>query len=267
MIYSSVRRLAVCVAIAIISTVANRASIAANEATIKPSPVRTLEAISRLLGGRLVVGGATFYRVSRVLLIDQSEGVATLHAEADPLFFGEYSGNPDGTDDNGRLYYNVGISPTSTCGIPGVSTSLDTSNFLVFHEGLFVTFGAAFKEILSGTSVESWDRPINRVSPEILQRLDNCAKQVAKRADAMPFQKISIYAADRLITEVARTTSTSWTYEEDLGEDVTGKMTHLVIEPKDGRALTDFAVQARAVTVMHCDFLTKLLKSAASHAP
>lgn len=213
------------------------------------SATSELKAVAKSLNGKLIIAGATFYRVSHVQSIDESEAGTTLHAEGDPLFEAEYSGNPDGNDD-GRLYYDVRLSSKATCGVPGASTSVHTSNFLIFHHGQFVTLGEAFKD----AQIQSSDRPINRVTPAILKRLTKCAKQMAEIADAMPFRKIGIYAGSQLITEVARTFTSSSTYEEGPGEELIAKMSHVLISPRNARALDDFDVQVRAVSVMHCDY-------------
>lgn len=222
-----------------------RSSVAAGAT----SAATELKAVAKSLNGRLIIAGATFYRVSHVQSIDATEGSATLHAEGDPLFEAEYSGNPDGND-GGRLYYDVRLSSKAKCGAPGASTSVHTSNFLIFHQGQFVTLGEAFKE----APIRSSDRPINRVTPAMLERLEQCAKQLAEIADAMPFRKIGIYAGSQLLTEVARTFTSSSTYEDGPGEELIAKMSHVSISPKNAKALDDFDVQVRAVSVMHCDY-------------
>lgn len=213
------------------------------------SATSELKAVAKSLNGKFIIAGTTFYRVSHVQSIDESEGSTTLHAEGDPLFEAEYSGNPDGND-GGRLYYDVRLSSKATCGVPGASTSVQTSNFLIFHHGEFVTLGEAFKD----APIRSSDRPINRVTPAMLGRLEVCAKQMAEIADAMPFRKIGIYARSQLITEVARTFTSSSTYEEGPGEELIAKMSHVSISPRNSMTIDDFDVQVSAVSVMHCDY-------------
>ena len=208
-----------------------------------------LKAVANSINGRLIIAGTTFYRVSRVQSIDDSEGTATLHAEGDPLMEAKYSTSPDGNQ-GGRLYYDVGFADKATCGVPGASTSVSTSDFLIFHEGQFVTLAEAFKDV----PIRSTDRPVNRVTSAMLARLETCAKQMAALADAMPFRSIGVYAGDQLITEVARTFTSASTHEESPGDELISKMSHVTVSTKDGKALEDFDVRVRAVSVMHCDY-------------
>ena len=197
-----------------------------------------------------MVGGATFYRVSRVLSIDVQDGTATLHAEVDPLFEAQYASSPEGRTSDGRLYYNVRIAPQAACGLPGVSNQLDTSDLLVFHQGAFVTLREAFPDALLPAS----DRPLNFVTPPTLTRLRQCAEQIAQVADAMPFSRIAVHAGAQRIAEVGRTATTALHYEEEPGETQIGAMTHLVITPKKPALPEDFTVSVRAVSVMQCDY-------------
>ncbi len=208
-----------------------------------------LKAVASSINGRLIIAGTTFYRVSNVQSIDDSEGSATLHAEGDPLLEAQYSSSPDGNQ-GGRLYYDVGFAAGATCGVPGSGTRVDTSNFLIFHEGQFVTLAEAFKDV----PLRSTDRPVNRVTPALLARLEACSKQMASIADAMPFRSIGIYAGDQRITEVARTFTRSAVHEESPGDELIAKMTHVTVSAKDGKPIEAFDVRVRAVSVMHCDY-------------
>lgn len=226
------------------------AGLLAGSACAAPASAAGLEAVAAALEGRLVVGGATFYRVARVLSIDEQDGLATLHAEADPLYEGQYAGNPEGQTSDGRLYYNARIDPEAACGLPGASTRLDTSNLLVFHQGAFVTLREAFP----GMRLRAWERPINFVAPQTLAKLRQCAGQRAQAADAMPFRSIAVHAGAQRIAEVGRTSAAAFHYEEEPGEELIGAMTHLAITPKKHAAPGDFTVSMRAVSVMHCDY-------------
>lgn len=232
-------------AVSLSAAISCSASLAAGTA----SGAAKLKAVAASIDGRLIIAGTTFYRVSRVHSIDDSEGTATLHAEGDPLLEGKYSNSPDGNQD-GRLYYDVSVAEKATCGVPGASTSVNTSNFLIFHKGQFVTLADAFKDV----PIRSSDRPINRVPSAVLARVETCAKQMASLADAMPFRSIGIYAGEQLITEVARTFTSASTHEESPGDDLISKMSHVTVSTKDGKALEDFEVRVRAVSVMHCDY-------------
>lgn len=207
--------------------------------------------ISKYLEGQLIIGGATFYRVSRVLNLTEQEGMVTLHAEVDPLMPAQYSGNPDGMEGK-RPYYDVGLESQATCGISGLATTLQTSDFLVFDKKT-KTF-IPLKELFPEMPWRSWDRPFNRVTENILHKIQQCSKKIATAADAMPFQKISVYADKKRITEVARTSELSYTYEEDLGESVISHITHFTIVPRKHLDINDFEIRMRAVSVMQCDY-------------
>ncbi len=94
--------------------------------------------------------------------MDASDGALTLHADVDPLFPADYSGNPDGTDAAGRLYYDVKLAPDAACGANGLGTALDTSDFLVLDGTEFVTPREFIAKALPGRTVVSSERPINR---------------------------------------------------------------------------------------------------------
>lgn len=239
-----------CLASALLAGLLAGGAHAAPSGQAAPADAAALEAVAAALEGRLVVGGSTFYRVARVLSIDTQDGTATLHAEADPLYEGQYAGNPEGQTSDGRLYYNVRIDPGTACGLPGVSARLDTSDLLVLHQGAFVTLREAFP----GMHLRAWDRPINFVTPQTLARLRQCAGQLAQAADAMPFRSIAVYAGAQPIAEVGRTSTAAFRYEEEPGGELIGAMTHLAITPKKHAALGDFTVSVRAVSVMHCDY-------------
>lgn len=227
---------------------------AANASGTSPAPASASgpadeQALAKSLLGRLIVAGTTFYRVAEVESIDAVGGSPTLKAEGDPLFEAAYSGNPDG-EARGRSYYDVTVPPSARCGAANASTRIDTSNFLVFHQGEFVPLAEAFPQ----AGLRSNDRPVNRVTPALLSRLNACAKSQAALADAMPFRRIAIHAGSDLITEVTRTHSDMAAHEEFPGDELIAKMSHVAITPKPGRSLKDFAVQVRAVSVMRCDY-------------
>jgi hypothetical protein len=217
---------------------------AADTAPSAPTP----QAVATSLEGRLIVAGMTFYRIARVESIDDAEGSGTLHAEGDPLFPVEYL-KPE-TNENGRISYEVGPPDDAKCGVTGMGTRIDTRDFAVFHQGRFVPPAEAF----GGDSFRSPDMPSGRVTPAVLQKLEACGKKLAKIGDAMPFRRIGLYAHGQLVTEVARTLSSSAFFEEFPGDDEIAKMSHVAITPKDGRSLDDFEVEVRLVSVMHCDY-------------
>jgi hypothetical protein len=213
-----------------------------------------LSEIQHLLDDKLIVGGATFYRIAAVRGIDDTEGALTLHADVDPLFAARYSGNPDGTDAAGRLYYDVTFDSTLPCGAAALGTTVDTPDFLVFDGKEFVTPREFVASNLPGRKVNAWERPINRMAAGDLQRLQTCAREVRTRVDAQPYSRIALYAADaKPVFEIRRTTSPESNYEEGLGEDTIAQLAYLELTPR-GVPIEDFSVEVQAVSTMHCDY-------------
>ncbi|MCL2021963.1 MAG: hypothetical protein FWG81_07715 [Betaproteobacteria bacterium] len=215
-----------------------------------------LKAVAKSLEGRLVVSGFTFYRVSRVLSLYEQGGYTALYAEVDPLF--SIDDKPDwrvtdGKDNKGLEYYNVSIKPDDECGLlAGRGTVLNTYNFMIFHQGEFVSLDKVFKN--APVIPLNQNSPTYRITRDTLARLNKCAKQRAGIADVMPFRRIGFHAGEDLITEIVRPYELSSWYGEDPGESSLGEMTHLTILTRGKAALSDFDVRVRAVSVMECQY-------------
>jgi hypothetical protein len=210
--------------------------------------------VARVLDGKLIIGGATFYRIAAVRSVDETDGLLALHADVDPLFDAGYSGNPDGRDERGRLYYDVTLAPDAVCGAAGAGTVLDTWDFLVLDGTEFVTPREYLEQALPGRTVVAGERPINRLAPALLARVQACAQEMRERADAMPFARLALHAGGEVpLLEIRRTASRESTYEEGLGEESIAGLAYLEVEPR-GAAIHEFEVEIRAMSVMHCDY-------------
>lgn len=210
--------------------------------------------VARLLQGRLIIGGTTFYRVAGVRAVDDSEGALSLHADVDALLPADYGGNPHGTDARGRLYYDVRLAGDARCGVAAAASTLDTADFLVFDGSEFVTPREFVEQLLPGRTVAARERPINRIAPAVLARVQDCARRMHALADAMPFRRIALNtSAGKPLLDIRRTTLQTTTYTEDLGEETIARLAYVEIEPRDG-AVADYAVELRSVSVMRCDY-------------
>lgn len=229
-------------------------AVASNELQEIQTTKADLRDVARVLDGKLIIGGTTFQRIAAVRSIDESEGMLTLSADVDPLFNAEYSGNPDGKDEQGRLYYDVKLAADATCGAPGLDTVLNSNNFLVFDGAEFVTPREYVAQALPGRTVVSGERPINRIAPALLARVLACAQEVRQRADALPFSRLALYAENAdLMLEIRRPASKQTAYEEDLGEASIAQLAYIEVEPR-AAAIEEFSIEVRAISVMHCDY-------------
>ena len=88
---------------AAVLTASLAAPATAQSAPAPTTPRAAAADVARLLQGRLIIGGTTFYRIADVRAVDDSESALSLHADVDALLPADYAGNPDGTDARGRL--------------------------------------------------------------------------------------------------------------------------------------------------------------------
>lgn len=207
------------------------------------------EAAARLLEGRLVISHNMFHRVVQVRALEQRQGRLTLEADADALFAIDYLEGP--LRDGERVSYRVDIYPAAPCGVPGAVGRWRSSDLLIFDGSQFVTPHDFFAPVLPALSVPPTDSPLNRLSPQSLARLKDCAGEVAAVADRMPFQRVALMKGDTPVLEVTRSNDPYEERYDSPDEPLLAVLTHLEID--SAAPPWDFSVEAQAVSVMQCE--------------
>jgi hypothetical protein len=244
-----------------LTTPPDSAEQVASNAVVLANWAAEQEEEARKLDGKLIISGAVFYRIHHVHSLNMDASV--MRVDVDPLFLGKFAPAPNGNDDMRRSYYNVALNPEHPCGQTNSNTSLElnTSHLRIEHDvdyphaddiGNNIEF-ITLREYLRGFYSEK-EGPINRITPDIYQHLQNCAKQVAQAADAMKFSAIVLYTRDgNSLAAIRRTTKAVWSYEEGPGDNAIRNLGRIEITPAYSD-IKDFTVDVRAVSVMHCDY-------------
>lgn len=206
--------------------------------------------IASFVQGRFIVDGSAIYYAVKVKGEIEANGELTLEMEVDPLFLAESTQGPyraDSTVD----YWSLAILPNAECGAPGLPTRLTTTDISVRMGDRFINLRDALQNSIAALPpFNASNRPLT-LSEKDFARVRACAKTVATKVNAMPFEKMQVYAGETLLTEVRRTIEKSMIYEYELGED--SPVTHISITPKAGKTEA-FSVEVQAVSIMYCDY-------------
>jgi hypothetical protein len=214
------------------------------------APEEQADLIASFIEGRFVMEGSVIYRAARVSARIEG-GKLSLKIEADPLYTLEQRSIRLNSHGGTALYENF-LPGEAKCGLPELRSRIEGTHigvkagerFLNLREALEGKFGEL-------PSFESTNVPVV-IGDTDLKTIRACAKEVAAKADAIPFAAIRIYAGDSMLAEIARTTSAQpWGQERELGDDQ--PITRVRVEPKSaykGR----FSVQIQAISVMSCSY-------------
>lgn len=221
-------------------------ALAANPADPAPRPgvaSATLDRIADFVQGRLISQGGVIYHAGRVRGRLDAEGQAELVLDVDPLFEIDLVPGADG------LGHGVALPADAACGLAGLPTRLSGTNFSVRQGQGFVDLSVALAAIGLAWP-DAGNRPVKIAGPD-LARLRACAKVMAARADALPFESIRVEAGDERIVEIGRTTTAATLVERELGDERV--LTRLTIEPKPGHT-GPFSVDVQSISAMQCDY-------------